>query len=157
MRLHAVRAADDQNGAVHHLQGTLHLRGKVHVSRRVQQRDMGIRQGQQRLLGEDGDAALPLLHIVVEIRIAVVNAPHGAQRAALIEQRLAQRGLSGIHVGQQANGNVIFPALAHCGHLLFHHISIIAQNGAAVDTKELPSRRWLGSFLVCLIYTFCSQ
>lgn len=48
--LHAVRAADDQDGVVEHLQRALGLGGEVHVPRRVEQRQLRLRQGEQRLL-----------------------------------------------------------------------------------------------------------
>ena len=48
--LHAVRAADDQDGAVEHLHRALGLGGEVDVARRVEQRELGSRQCEQRLL-----------------------------------------------------------------------------------------------------------
>ena len=48
--LHAVRAAYHEYGVVQHLQGTFGLRGEVNVARRVKQCELGLRQGEQRLL-----------------------------------------------------------------------------------------------------------
>ena len=53
-------AADHQNGAVQHIQGSLHLCGKIHMARGVQQRGPQPRQLQYRLLGENRNAPLPL-------------------------------------------------------------------------------------------------
>ena len=54
--LHPVRPADDQDGTVQHLEGTLHLAGEVHMARGVQQGDLYTGQRQHRLLGKNGDA-----------------------------------------------------------------------------------------------------
>ena len=98
--LDAVGAADDQDGAVYHLQGPLHLRGEVHVARRVQQRSLRLPKGEDRLLGEDGDAPLPLQRLRVQEGVLVVHPAQGADGAGLIEQGLGQRGLPRVHVGQ---------------------------------------------------------
>ena len=74
MRLHAVRATDDQHRTVEHLQCALHLRRKVNVPGRVQQCDLGVRQGELRLLGENCDAARALKRKRVEERILMVHA-----------------------------------------------------------------------------------
>ena len=58
--LDAVGAADDQNGAVQHLEGPLHLRGEVHVAWGIQEGHLHLLPGKFRLLGENGDAPLPL-------------------------------------------------------------------------------------------------
>ena len=50
--LHPVRPADDQDGAVQHLESTLHLTGEVHMARGVQQGDLYTGQRQHRLLGK---------------------------------------------------------------------------------------------------------
>ena len=108
--LDAVGAADDQNGIVHHLQGALHLRGKIHVPRRVQQRYLAAGQRQDSLLGEDGNAPGALLHVGVEKRVAVVHPPALPQAAALIEHGLGQRGFACVHVGQNAHGQLVHAA-----------------------------------------------
>ena len=82
MALYAVGTADDQNGAVQHLQRTLHLRRKIHVSRSIQQRNAGTLRFQQRLLGEDGDASLPLKGIGIQKCVLVIHTPQFAQSTA---------------------------------------------------------------------------
>ena len=82
--LHAVRAADDQDGAVQHLEGALHLRGEVHVARGVQQRGLLLPQGEHRLLGVDGDAPLPLQLVRVQEGVPVVHPAQGPDAAGLI-------------------------------------------------------------------------
>ena len=74
MRLHAVRAADDQHRTVEHLQCALHLRRKVNVTGCVQQCHLGVRQGELRLLGENCDAARALERKRIEERILMVHA-----------------------------------------------------------------------------------
>ena len=57
--LYAVGTAYDQNGAVEHLQGALHLSRKVHVTRSVQQGDLYVvSEWEDGLLGKNRDAAL---------------------------------------------------------------------------------------------------
>ena len=75
MALHAVGAADHQDGVVQHLQRPLHLRGEIHVPRRIQQRYLHLAQRQHRLLGEDGDAPLPLQLEGVQKGVLMVHPP----------------------------------------------------------------------------------
>ena len=60
VRLHAVRAAYDNNGIVQHLHGAFGLRGKVDVTGGVQQCDLNFTGGKTRLLGKYRNAALTL-------------------------------------------------------------------------------------------------
>ena len=103
--LDAVRPADHQNGVVQHLEGALHLGGKVHMPRGVQQRQLQLPQGQPGLLGEDGDAPLPLLRIGIRHRVLVVHPSHPPGLAGNVEQGLGQCGLARVHMGQQASTN----------------------------------------------------
>ena len=103
MALYAVGAADDQHGVVQHLQGPLGLGGKVHVARGVQQGQLGLGQGEHRLLGEDGDAPGPLQGVCVQKGVLVVHPAQLPQGPGLVEHGLAQGGLSRVHVGQDAD------------------------------------------------------
>ncbi len=51
VRLHAVRAADDEHRVVEHLKRALHFCGEIYMSRRVEQRYLRMRQRKLRLLG----------------------------------------------------------------------------------------------------------
>ena len=82
--LHPVRAAYDQDGAVHDLQCALGLGGEVHVARRVQQGEDGVRKVQQGKLGEDGDAPRPLERIRIQEGVAVIDPPELPQRPRAI-------------------------------------------------------------------------
>ena len=73
MALDAVGAADDQDGVIQHLERPLHFRGEVHVARGVQQCHRPFPQGEHRLLGEDGDAPLPLQVVGVQEGVLVVH------------------------------------------------------------------------------------
>ena len=71
----------------------------------------GIKQGEFRvlraehgLLGEDGDAALPLLFVGVKEGIARVDPPCLPEDAGLAEQRLGERGLSRVDMGENTDG-----------------------------------------------------
>ena len=86
--LHAVGAGDHQNGAVQHLKRPLHLGGKVHVSRRVQQGNPGIPQLQHRLLGEYGDPPLALHGVRIQKRVLMIHPSQTADRPGTVQQGL---------------------------------------------------------------------
>ena len=114
VRLHAVRAADDEHRRVQHLQRALHLGGEVHVPRRVQQRDHPVAERKARLLGKDRDAALPLQRVRVEMRVLIIDPPQRADRAGAVKQRLGQRGLPRVHVRQNAQYQLLHSFLVLC-------------------------------------------
>ena len=101
--LHPVGAADDQNGAVQHLEGALHLGGEVGVAGGVQQGELRPLQGENGLLGEDGDPPLPLHGVGVQKGVLVIHPPQLFQPPAGVEQPLGQGGLARVHVGQDAD------------------------------------------------------
>ena len=102
--LHPVGAADDQNGAVQHLQGALHFCGEVHVARGVQQRQLHAVQGQDGLLGENGDAPLPLQGEGVQKGVPMVHPAQLLDAAAEVQHGLGQGGFARVHVGHDADG-----------------------------------------------------
>ena len=102
--LHALHAADDQHGEVQHRQHALHLRGEVHVPRRVQPVVAIRAQVHHRLVGKYGDAALPLHGMQVEKCVMMIHAPQAADCAAAVEYLLREGGLARVHVGEDADG-----------------------------------------------------
>ena len=88
MALYAVGSADDQNGTVQHLEGALHLAGKIHMARGVQQGHLHGGQGEDRLLGEDGNAPLPLQGIGVQKSVLMVYPAQFAYRSTDVEHPL---------------------------------------------------------------------
>ena len=113
VRLHAVRAADDEHGVIKHLQRALHLGGKVHVARRVEQRDRRVAQRQARLPREDRDATRTLERVRVQVRVFVVHAPEVADGARAVEQRLGQRRFPGVHVRQNSQNQLLHKHLVY--------------------------------------------
>ena len=113
VRLHTVRAADDEHGIIKHLQRALHLSGKVHVARRVEQRDRRVAQRQARLPREDRDAARTLERVRVQVRVFVVHAPEVADGARAVEQRLGQRRFPGVHVRQNSQNQLLHKHLVY--------------------------------------------
>ena len=97
--LNAVGAADDQNGAVQHLKGPLRLGGEVHMARGVDQLQFRVPHGQPGLLGEDGDAPVPLDGVGVQKGVPVVHPAQPAQHPGAVQKGLGQRGLARIHMG----------------------------------------------------------
>ena len=88
MALDAVGTGNHQNGVIQHLQGTLHLGGKVHMAWGVHQRDLHLGQGQDRLFGENGNAPLPLQIVVVQKGILVIHPAQLIDAAAQVEHTL---------------------------------------------------------------------
>ncbi len=122
MRLHAIRPADYEHRVVKHLQGTLHLSGKIHMPRRVEQCHLPVTHRDPRLLGKNRNAALALLHVVVEVRILMIHPSGCLDRARAIEQCLRQRRLPGIHMRHKphyhdrtsAPSSVTSTMISHC-------------------------------------------
>ena len=79
--MQSVRAADDQNRIVEHLQRALHLGRKIHMTWCIKQYKADIIYSKNRLLGEDRDAALSLERIGIQKSVPVVHAAEAAQRA----------------------------------------------------------------------------
>jgi hypothetical protein len=102
-RLHAVDAGDHQHGAVEHMERALHLRGEVDVAGRVQQGERRAGMREMRLRGEHGDAPAALEVVRVQRGVPAVHAPHLLQFSAGVQDGLAERGLSRVHVGQNAD------------------------------------------------------
>ena len=107
--LHPVGAGDHQHRVVQHLQGALRLGGKVHVPRRVQQRQHRAGQLQHRLLGKNRDAARFFQRVGVQKGVPVVHPAQPPQRPRPVQHRLAQRGLAAVHVGQHAHHQPFHP------------------------------------------------
>ena len=99
MALHAIRPADHQNGVVQNLKGALHLRGEIHMARGIQQDELQPVQVQHRLLGEDGDAPLPLHGVGVQKRVLMVHPPQPPDGPAEVQHSLRQGGLPSVHMG----------------------------------------------------------
>ena len=134
--LDAVRAADDQHRIVQHPQGALHLRGKIRMPRRIQQRHVHLFRRKFRHLGKDGDAPLPLQRVRIQKSVPVIHPSQFADAAALVEQRFRQSCFSRIHVGQDAQ-TYMFSFIffidfnRHKKAPSMHIFLIIAQKGAS--------------------------
>ena len=112
MALHAVGAADNQHRIIQHLQCPLGLRGKIHMARGVQQGKIGIARREEGLLGENGNAARLFQRVGVQKGILMVHATQLADGAGAVEQGLGKGGLAAVHMGQNADDQLLV--------LLFH-------------------------------------
>ena len=108
MSLHAVGAADDQHGAVQHLQSAFHLAGEIHMPRCVQQGELRPLQGDEGLFGKDGDAPLPFQGVGIQKGVLVVHPPQGFQAPRPVQQSLREGGLARVHMGQQTHANPLY-------------------------------------------------
>ena len=91
----------EQEHAVHHLEGALHLAAEVGVARGVHDVDLGVVVVDRGVLGQDGDAALPLELVRVHDALAVLLVR--AEDAALLEQGVHQGGLAVVDVGDDGD------------------------------------------------------
>ena len=107
MRLHSVASGDYENGAVQNRERALHLSGEIHMARRVQQSQSPAAPLHMGLGCEDGNAPLPLQGIEVQGRIPVVHPPRAADQPAAVEDGFRQGRLSRVHVGEQADCDVV--------------------------------------------------
>ena len=95
-----------QNDAVDHLQNALHLAAEVGVARGVHHVDLHVLVADGGVLGQDGDAPLPL-------QVAGVHDPvHHflvlPVDAALLEHLVHQRGLAVVNVGDDGDVSQMF-------------------------------------------------
>ena len=106
--LDAVGAGDYQHRAVENAKRALSLGGEVHVARGIQEGQAPLPQRQDRLLGEDGDAALPLQSMGIEEAVAVIDPSQLFQFSREVQHGLAQRGLARVHMRQDAQHHILF-------------------------------------------------
>ena len=104
MALHAVRAADDKDRVVEHLQGALRFGGEIDVARRIEQRDVRAAAVEHRLLGKDGDAALAFECFGIQKGIAVIDAAERAQCARGIQKALGEGRFARVDMGEYPDG-----------------------------------------------------
>ena len=103
-----------QHHAVHHLQRALHLAAKIGVARRVDNVDLAAFKIDGRVLGENGDAALPLQF--VRVHHALGHLLVGAKCAGLAQHGVNKGGLTVVNVGD--DGDIAY-RLAHSGYIPF--------------------------------------
>ena len=114
--VHAVRRADHQDRAVQDPQHALHLRGEIHVTRRVLQSigsphatDLrGIVFGSKpRLFGENSDPSL-FFHIVrIQECVAMVYAARISDRSGDVQERFRKCRFARVHMGQDSQDQVL--------------------------------------------------
>ena len=95
------RGVDQQQDAVDHRQRPLDLAAEVGVARRIDDVDQNVVIVDGGILGEDGDAPLSLE--LIAVHRALGDALVGPKRAALMQQRVYQRGLTMVNVGDDGN------------------------------------------------------
>ena len=71
--LHPIRTVDYKDRIIQHLKRTLHLTGKIHMSRRIQQKHLRSLKLQHRLFGEDRDPARTFLRVRIQKRILMID------------------------------------------------------------------------------------
>ena len=77
------------------------------MARRVQKRVLRFSKREFRLLGEDCNSSCPLQFIGVQKRVPVIHTAQLPDRSGQIENTLRKRRLSGIHVRQKTDIDMI--------------------------------------------------
>ena len=106
LRLDPSHTAEDEDGAIEHAKGTLHLDGEVHVTRGVDDVDLVIIPGAVGGGRLDGDAALTLQLHRVHLGTDAVLSAHlvdGVDAVGVEENPLGQGSLSGVNVGADSD------------------------------------------------------
>ncbi len=107
LRHGAFGGVHQEQDAVHHVQDPFHLAAKVGVARRVHDIDLdllvalGIMDADGRVLGQDGDAALPFQ--VVRVQHALGHLLVAAKDVGLLEQAVHERCFAMVYVRDDGN------------------------------------------------------
>ena len=109
LRHGALGGVDEQNDAVDHLQDTLDLAAEVGVARGVHHVDLYVLISDGGVLGQNGNAALPLQ--IAGVHHAVHHGLVLPVHAGLLEHLIHQSGLAMIDVGD--NGNISQILISH--------------------------------------------
>ena len=96
LRQRAFAGVDQQHDAVDHLQRALDFAAEVAVAGRVDDVDLHVVIKDGGVLGQNGDAALALQFVGIHHALDVVLV--GAERAALLQHGVDQRGLAVVDV-----------------------------------------------------------
>ena len=116
LRLDALVAVENDDGAVQHAQRTLDFDGEVDVARGVDDVEALVFPDRSRGSRRDRDAALLLLLHEIHGRSAVMHFADLVALAGVIEDPLGGRGLSGIDVSHDAEIAVVLDRVT-AGHL----------------------------------------
>ncbi len=84
MRLYAVCAADYQNGRVENSQNAFRFGGKIAVSRRIHQHEIGRTVMKQSGLCEDGNAPAAFQRGAVQKTVAMIHAAESPEASGCI-------------------------------------------------------------------------
>ena len=101
LREGALGGVDQQEAAVRHGEGALHLAREVRVAGGVDQVDLDLPDADGGVLGEDGDPPLPLQLVAVHDQRA--GGVRVAEGLALLEQAVDERRLAVIDVGDDGD------------------------------------------------------
>ena len=99
---------NQEHHTVHHLQCSLHLTAKIRMARRIHNVDLAAFEDDGSVLGQDGDAALPLQ--LVRVHHPVSHLLVGSKGPGLPQHGVYQRRLSMINMGN--DGDIAY-RLAH--------------------------------------------
>ena len=135
MPLNAICTADQQNRIIQHLQRTLHLCGKIHMTGSVKKCDLRISQREKRLLGKDRDSSASFQFVGIKKCITMIHSSHFSDCSTGIQYTFRQCSLPCIDMGYNARTYIFFRFILRCIiHQKYPFLSsiiqlIIAQEG----------------------------
>ena len=126
--LHTPYPIEDQDAAVEDAHGSLHLDGKIHVPRGIDDLEGVVAPGGLGHRRGDGDPVLLLLDHVIHVGGALVDLADLVRGPGVVEDALRQRGLAGVHMGRDAD---VADMGEFCGfgHCLFQSTPCLADDG----------------------------
>ena len=130
LRQRSFRRIDEQHHAVDHRKRPFDLAAKIGVPRRIDDVDKDVAIMDGRILRHDGDPALALE--VVTVHGALGHALIRPKRSALMQERIDQRGLAMVDVGNDGD----IPA----GRIGDRHLPSIAARGSGVWDSGFRTR-----------------
>ena len=107
MSLNAIGTADHQHRAIQHAQCALGLRGEVHMTRCIQQREFRVAHGKLCLFGKDGNTSGSLQRVGIQITVTMIHTAEFFNFSRLIQHGLGKGGFSRIHMGQNADDDFL--------------------------------------------------
>ena len=111
--LNPVCTGNHKNHQVQNRKDTCPLWRKVLMTRCVNEDHLRVSKQYGRLLRENRNAPLALQSIIVHERIPMIHASRFPDASAQMQKLLTERRLSCVHMGHQANADMLFHLTAH--------------------------------------------
>ena len=105
MALHAVRSTNHQHCIIQHLERALHLAGKIHMARGVQQGNLHAGPLHHCLFGKNGNTPFPFHGVGIQKGILVIHPSQGFNGSRTVQKPFRQGCFACIYMGQKPHRN----------------------------------------------------